>query len=71
MMCCPFNFGHPNETGVELTTLNKRLLGGNPILFLVFFIMLCIFHIRDFGHIAPTKSENRSQISLSETVITR
>jgi hypothetical protein len=31
-MCCPSHFGHPNEKGVELTTLNKRLLGGNPIL---------------------------------------
>ncbi|AES61961.1 hypothetical protein MTR_1g091550 [Medicago truncatula] len=23
MMCCPFHFGHPNEKGIELTTLNK------------------------------------------------
>jgi hypothetical protein len=29
-MYCPSHFGHPNEKGVELTTLNKRLLGGNP-----------------------------------------
>ena len=33
------------ETGVELMTLTKRFLGGNPVLFLFCFIcMFCVLH---------------------------
>ena len=39
------SFRPPNEKGVELTTLNKRLLGGNPTLFKFFMLSFCILEI--------------------------
>jgi hypothetical protein len=63
-MCCPSHFGHLNEKGVELTTLNKRLLGGNPILWVY---LLFLMHNKFKSHVHaskhPKQKSNREQNS--------
>jgi hypothetical protein len=39
-----------NEKGVELTTLNKRLLGGNPIFYL-YYLIFAIYHFSILRHV--------------------